>query len=389
MKTIKIQKKNSSKGSKGATKTVAVKKAAIERKDPVVRRDEVKPDRGEHRSEISGILMLAFGLLLFLSFYVKNTTGLFGIFIRDVLLGILGFPALIIPFAVLAYGIYLIFKHSEHNLKFRLLHSFFLFILVSAIVQALLYNPEDYFNLKPLECIKQFYLNGAQMKGGGVCGGILSLPFLLVFQKIGAIIILTALTLVEIILVTNTSISNFVINLKSLFKRKKNETFEQDYEYFKGDRPQKAGSKKTAGQEPEFNEKPERKAKVIDFEIVRNNRDIFGEIPPEFHEPVHDAGFGGDAGFNIDEIKTPRQKKTPEESFTKIDKAAKTEKIKPASIEPLLQGHPANPYKRPPFDLLKANTDNGSNAKTYRNQVVEGAKKLEETLGNFGVSAKV
>ncbi|NTV89568.1 MAG: DNA translocase FtsK [Clostridiales bacterium] len=41
------------------------------------------------------------------------------------------------------------------------------------------------------------------------------------------------------------------------------------------------------------------------------------------------------------------------------------------------------------INLLKANTDNGSNAKTYRNQVVEGAKKLEETLGNFGVSAKV
>ncbi len=346
-----------------------------------------------HRYEISGILLLAFGLLLFLSFYVQNTTGMFGVFIRDVLLGLLGFPALIIPFAVIAYAAYLIIKHKEYDLKSRLLHSCFLFILVSAIVQSLIYTPEAYYNLKPIACITQFYVDGAQMKGGGVLGGVLSLPFLLVFQKTGAIIILTALTLVEIILVTNSSISNFIMNLKSLFTRRLVSDSEES----------EIGS--AFGEEPIS--KARNKSKIIDFEIVKNSKEKDALSSSSIAAAKNLSYFSGDAidsidynelneGFTIEDIRSKRIKNSDkfdksviQDSQEKLEKAVKTEKIKPIAIDTHHQVHTPTPYRKPPYDLLKANIENGNNSKAYRNQVIEGAKKLEETLGNFGVSAKV
>ena len=45
------------------------------------------------------------------------------------------------------------------------------------------------------------------MRGGGILGGIISIPFLLVFKNLGTIIILTAIAIIDIILITNVSIA--------------------------------------------------------------------------------------------------------------------------------------------------------------------------------------
>ena len=43
----------------------------------------------------------------------------------------------------------------------------------------------------------------------------------------------------------------------------------------------------------------------------------------------------------------------------------------------------------PPYDLLIEEASDAGSSRSYRSQALEGAKKLEETLFSFGVSAKV
>ena len=52
-------------------------------------------------------------------------------------------------------------------------------------------------------------------------GGLISLPFLVTFQVPGTIIILTALSLIDIILLTNKSIADFFRNIRSLVSKRK------------------------------------------------------------------------------------------------------------------------------------------------------------------------
>ncbi|NJD02595.1 MAG: DNA translocase FtsK, partial [Ruminiclostridium sp.] len=188
----------------------------------------IRKKEHKHHHEISGILILALGVLMLLSFYFVNSIGLFGDFIRDVSLGLFGFPAFLMPPALIAFAIYLIINRNNMDLKNTLIFSFILFALVSSVIQSMLYRSEDYNNLPPLKCVEKLYLDGAGLTGGGVLGGIISIPLLLVFQKLGTMIILTALALVDIILLTNASIANFLLNLKSLFFQKNRNAHENN-----------------------------------------------------------------------------------------------------------------------------------------------------------------
>lgn len=368
--------------------------------------------------EIKGILVLALGILMLLSFYVEHAIGLFGDFIRQNLLGLFGIPALLIPPTVVFYGFYLIFKHQEQRLAGKTVYGFLLFLLLSALVQAIFYDPDTYGNLKPLRSIGKFYDDGIKLSGGGVLGGVISLPFLSVFRLPGTLIILTALSLVNIILLTNASIANFLRNFRTPKPQK------ADIRK-KGVKPAAVGASDMQGFDAEivgdpdnlslqFNAKP----KVIDFRIEKTARELKektgGKKAGKLVSPVReDIGKLPEEGFKIEglepeelfiqDIKDVKKKssKSPAADKDPVKDAKKTSASKTGAgqeekekIEPLdpalLQQQPqsAVAYKYPPVDLLKEDPDAGG-SKNHRNQVIEGAKKLEETLASFGVSAKV
>ncbi len=372
------------------------------------KKNSVKKKKTEqtHHHEISGILMLAFGVLILLSFYFDNSIGMFGNFIRDVLLGLFGFPAFLIPPALIAYAIYLIANRNNIDMKHTLIYSMLLYILVSSLIQAMLYHSENFYNLTPLKCLEKLYLEGASLTGGGVLGGIISLPFLLVFQKLGTIIILTALALVDIILLTNASIANFLLNLRSLVAVKRKKPAENKVLNIPDDGP-------------EFIEKNNKlsqaKPKVIDFKIEKSARGLknSGELKETLdvkgtRESAEKSAAKASSGFHIDnmpdsgeedpdtmELVINDMRQVPEKQQLRMKNAkAAGGPIKASDMPQLphdqaLHSNSALQYKYPPLDILNADMDTGGNSKTYRNQVIEGAKKLEETLASFGVSAKV
>lgn len=352
-----------------------------------------KKTQNAHVNEIKGIFVFALGILMLLSFYVKDSIGIFGTFIREVSLGLFGVPAFLIPPVIILYAAALIFGHEKLNLKNKALYIFFLFLLVSAMIQAGNYRSEYYKGLKPLKALEMFYVDGNALVGGGILGGLISMPFLVTFKVLGTFIILTALALVDTILLTNSSISVFIKNLRSLLIRKvleaKSKNIEDEEDYMQP-------SIVEDGEEMSlrFDKKP----KVIDFKIEKTNREL------KEKEKEKEIGMEIETEAYEDDI-FPEQEETPIELVIgdlkketgkkrKTPARPKNENNEPGLQEIVIKGPvpknslPSN-YRVPPYDLLIEDADMGGSGKSYRNQVLEGAKKLEETLNSFGVSAKV
>jgi S-DNA-T family DNA segregation ATPase FtsK/SpoIIIE len=357
---------------------------------------KLKPkSKNRHRNEIYGILLLAAGILMLLSFCPGDLIGLFGNFIKNTSLGLLGFPSLLIPPVILIYAVYLIKKREEQATVNRVVYAALLFLLVSALIQTGHYKPEDYYNLKPAASIEKFYVEGTRLIGGGVFGGIVSLPFLLTFRTVGTIIILTALSMVDVILLTNASIANFVNSLRLLAKersagneKKNGKSTGRKSAYDIDDGPLVVGDGDNLSLQ--FDKKP----KVIDFRLEKDLRELKekpaakGRTGPE---PADGGGYEEEEPVNLVIKDLKKKAAKPESGDVKINmseggRAAK--KPIPAAIIPQA-AESGIQYKYPPFELLKEDLDQGGSSKTYRNQVLEGARKLEETLASFGVSAKV
>ena len=341
-------------------------------------------------NEIQGILVLAFGVLVLLSFYFENSIGQFGTYIRQVSLGLLGAPAFLIPPIVILYAVFLIFAHDRINLSRKPLYIFILFILVSAMIQTSHYKPEDYTGMTPIRALGRFYNDGVSLTGGGVLGGLLSLPFLVTFRVLGTIVILTALSLVDVILLTNKSIAAFFKNIKNLFVQRIKDARPSEYEE---DDVQSSVVEDGDDISLRFDKKP----KVIDFRIEKTARESKAkekvqqkktvEKEPEIIEDIDEEPT---LELVIDDIKKTKEKPKP----VRETKSARTQETEPGLQEIVIKGAtpPIKPHMKyiyPPYELLCEDTTDGSSTKSYRNQVLEGAKKLEETLTSFGVSAKV
>jgi DNA segregation ATPase FtsK/SpoIIIE, S-DNA-T family len=359
-----------------------------------------------YNQEIIGILVFAFGVLVALSIYYKGSVGIFGKFIRELLLGFIGIPAFILPPLILLYSVFIIFKKQDRELKLRALYTFALIILVSSLIQTGFYKPEDYENLTPMHSIYMFYGRGIDFTGGGILGGLISAPFLMVFQTLGTIIILTTLAIIVVILLTNISIANFIRNINGLFvssykksvvslkersENKKASKNREDHSDIVGE-----GEKLSLQFKPTTN--------IIDFNIQKNSRelkektDINGKLNEDISEvePIEfimkDMKKTTAEDVNRIKGKTELNKKASQNQEKETDENAKKGNKGENDIEKALSSgihNHVNDYRYPSYDLLSENSSDGQDLKVLKSSALDGARKLEDTLKSFGVEARV
>lgn len=342
----------------------------------------------KYNHEIIGILMIAFGILVSLGFYIPQSIGLFGVFIKNLLMGFIGIPSYILPPIIIIYGIFVLFKRDGKIFKFKVLYTVILLLLISSIIQAGFYNAKEYENLNPYYSVLKFYDDGIGYNGGGIVGGLITTPFLLVFQVLGTLIILMTIAIIDIVLLTNTSIANFVRNLRSFFRKQ----YKSSIHSLKEKRLRKMNEKNgnlddldVVGDDGEFSLQFQPKPKVIDFKIEKTSR----ELKEKTNSP-EESGLDESAVISesVDFIVKDMQSYTGNE-VRKI-KEKKVNEHKEPSIQIEMDVHDVgNDYKYPPISLLIEKSDDGKDHKSIKNIAIEGAKKLEETLRSFGVEAKV
>jgi len=318
-------------------------------------------------SQIVGILLISLGLLMFLGFYIDNSIGLFGLFVRKVLLGLFGLPASIVPIAVILIGLLLTFSKNPSQIKTKTKYFIAILILISAIFHTGNYQFSNYQNLNPVDSIVQFYKEGQNYTGGGITGGIISLPLILVFQPLGAVIILACLSIIFLILLFNISFRN--INIAK--NTKTNVVKDVKTSSIKGQKGEKSGNFFINIEDN--NSTKNKKTKLFgNMDKTKSNIKKSGEI-------IESKQKDGAQSTNINkDVKDKEEITIKQQKQNKYDSYQQSQK---ESFEFL--------YKYPPISLLNANIEGGKNSRIHKNTVLECAKKLEETLKSFDVDAKV
>ncbi len=384
----------------------------------------------KYRNEIVGLILFAFGVLALFSFIFTQSMGVFGDAVTNVLSGFLGVTAYICPVLLIIYGIAMIFKKNSHIFKLRIIYFSVLVILVSAFLQVAVFNYDEYSGRSFFSSLSSFYSEGKLIKGGGVLGGLLSLPFLMTFQVLGTIIILTTISIIDIILLTNISMAAFLKNVSAFFS-KKIKSANENRKLRKAERIKLQEEEMDEALDDIINDEASTsKKKIINFKIERESRknkeakrlgsdeptvledtskiteeviennqiDEFSVGFTGFNDVVDDLVISDISGTNFDSDMSL----IGETAATEADLVEKTSYIEqPANTE----GEPTHDndelvipptpcekpmiYNYPSLDLLDESHDDLSNVKALKNSALEGAKKLEDTLKSFGVEARV
>ncbi len=393
-----------------------------------------------YKNEILGLILFAFGVLALLSFVFSKSMGVFGAGIKNILLGLFGIPAFLIPVTLIMYGIAMIFKKDSHIFKLRVLYFSIFIVLISSFLQVAEFNYDDYAGRSFFASMKEFYTQGGEIHGGGLLGGLLTLPLLMTFQILGTIIILTTISVIDIILLTNVSMAAFLSNA-SRFISGRVKAANETRKIKKAERIKEREAEQEDEEDTPENSEGEVKGrrKIINFRIERENRaskqpkklskdqeeEVAAAISPEESALEPDQFTVGLTGFNdvADELvvadikglgvvpqnQTPTDSAQAEGTFDGIevdfeaiaDTTIPEQDIKnrprtengtgdgeqlvipqPEQQKPLV-------YNYPSLDLLDESKDDATNVKALKNSALEGAKKLEDTLKSFGVEARV
>ncbi len=356
--------KAGSQAKRSNTKTNSGKntKPAIKSRTKPTGNKKINKEQFIHSNEIFGIALVAVGILLLLSFAIPSTIGLFGAFIKKALTGIMGVTSYIIAPVIIIFGITLIFKDIRKRTA-ALIYSLVLLVLIAAMIHTGYYDPDEYYNLSLFNTVAKFFNDGTVLRGGGVLGGLISYPFILLFRQTGTLIILTALSIITIILLTDVSISDFFRRLWQWIKN----------QFIKIYKPEKEEFEEDVLPEPDvWLDEPNsgRKAPepdIIDFEAERMKKE-----------------FSKKRDIQIFDI----------QGTTSSEKPHKPTATDSANAEPRAERNVSDKshelyYRYPTLDLLDSSDRSDIDAKATKNEVLEGARKLEDTLNSFGVSARV
>jgi S-DNA-T family DNA segregation ATPase FtsK/SpoIIIE len=393
-----------------APKKVQKKSAGLKRKANNSHRKSNKAS-SIFKSEVSGLILVALGILVGLSVFFKNSVGILGELLGRYVGGFFGLTGYAIPPLIILHGLIKIFKPEFYYENKRFLYILLLLILLSAMFQAGLHDIDFYENMNLVRYISTFYSEGISAVGkgremlssGGVFGGIIGVPLLFVFKKWGTMIILTTLSIVVAMLITSLSLAETAKNVARGTSEALNgvvDAARRKREDYKLRRDTKLNGEYAVSGNP--SSEGMKKAKVLDFNLERENS-LNKKNQPTTAQPVIEvAGIPTEeSGQQSPELQTglPLQEKA--DKAKPSDRARKkpkndteqdqsiTDSVEAAAAA--LEGMPgkSDSYIYPPIELLSKSAEGENNMNRIRAAAAENAKKLESTLESFGIGARV
>lgn len=327
--------------------------------------------------DIFGLILIIVSIYFYISLFSVDS-GYIGNGIKSILLGILGLGAYVFPILILILGIAAIYMKGEFKLnnKYYAFILFTLAMLISLYIVTLDSINELGLELTWAEHITNSYIIG-QMdgKGGGALGAVFGYAFLKLFSKSGTIVITAGLFIIAVLIFTETSFKAVLDYIKASFLK----LIAMLTELIKG-----KGNKK----QKKLHKKE--KEAVDKDELLKSEQDKIKEMDRKIK--ILDFTKSFDTNFKIESTEA-QQEKSKQTTVTEAEqyktksikeKKSKEEELIP-SITPELKSYSG--YVIPPTSLLNINQDN--KAVNTKKEVINNVKVLEETLGNFGVSANV
>ncbi len=171
------------------------------------------------KSQVKGIFYLALSALMVTGLVFTEQTGEFGIFLNNFLRYMAGDVALILPAIMVVIAFKVMLPKKIKHLRMRLL-GVLLFLLILMVAAHLNLMREAYHNAAPtgVSIYSESFRLGADKQGGGILGALASMALYFFLRDIGSYIVLSALTLISFLLITNLSFTAFFATLGKFLK---------------------------------------------------------------------------------------------------------------------------------------------------------------------------
>lgn len=370
--------------------TTAKRKTTAKPKKQAGAAEEKQPRIGRHALSV---ILFALGILFTLITAIEGDK--LWLFFHNMFFGLMGMTAWLLGPVVIYSAVYLALGRPVKKVRARILQLTFSLVLICAIIQVVFFG--HFSDGGFASAVSDLYMQGIELKSGGVLSLILGW-MIYPFTQIGAAIILILILFVFIMLLANITLIDFFNAIAKPFKKATGYAKEKHTE---------RSAERIQKQNEENRKKVEELAGEINFpdgeaykklaeikhtmdSIERTNSD--GEtvepsaeeesLSEKFIENISsyatekpDEADGLDAAIN----EFSRQTTTDENIENQLDEAANGGHF---------AKHSQAEYRLPAFDLLNpivhTKSDDDVNAELERNSV-----KLIETLDNFGVKTKI
>lgn len=325
----------------------------------------------EVRWQVSAIILFVLGVFSFLSIY-SETMGKIGVLFKSVFGILLGGGAYLFPFWFVAVAVYAFVKKGRKT-KMRTIVSAMLLVFLSGLAEAVK-NSESFFSLID---------HGRGLSGGGIFGGGLYIMLRAVASRAGATLVLTALSVISVIIITEFSFRGFIKSMKDGEDAVRENAAEEDA---------KIKPKKDKSTTPDFNDYVPEHPKNTARMKMRPLKPII-DIPLD-DEPETEKFHNKEKSVIFDEIPEP-----PEENeYVVMDVAPKKEheKKEKKPVKSIKNDEEFVPddkkddnlmcYIMPPITLLSEYK--GGSGLSQKDLKIN-SQKLIDILQSFGVTAKV
>lgn len=342
------------------------------------------PEVKNTNHEYNAMIIIVIGLLLLLGIYsdgnailLKGIKGIFG--------GLFGSVIYAIPPIIFVYGILVMFQKPEFTVERKALLLVVLFVLLSGVVHTINYGdfkdvPMRFSTLdgKQLgvdydKMTKEFYSMGAEQKGGGLFGGLVAFLCVRLVGVYGCVIVLSAGILILISQLTGISFANTILSIKKFVTTTLKLIYKSALHVKESN--QKTVVKNTGSMSVNVNGKPVdlgNKGTAAEIEEIKN-------IIPDSINPIEEQQF---VQQEIPAVKT-NTNKLHSNSKDQIDSDVEAVEIDMSNFGKLYAS-----YKIPQISLLNKPNESAK-PKHSKKEILDTAKKLEETLRSFGVDARV
>lgn len=360
-----------------------------------------------------GVCLIA--ILIFLSLCF-DVTGVAGQFIKKVFIGLIGVSAYILPFYLMIASGSLMFSKDVKHTKVRCWFGAISLVLLSIFLHIVSKNALIYKNVEFGEYVKILFNSGIPTSNGGVIGGLIAAPFLMLLDKVGSALVVGALLAFSLVM-SLYKVFGYLKKWVMPFKREDvtevvTEAIPQkeqpDYSELRAIRAAEREEKRLAAALRKEEKQAQRKARAEAFaahaDDIDRSKATIEDIPiigvtdtEEDADTINEkAGKVIDA-LNVapiyedsymdqfeDDLEIARESHPAPEPQTVADIKAK-EICSDIDDEPITDENAA--YVLPDIGLLAM--EKGNSNKNNMTQLKQSAQVLLDTLSSFGVKANV
>ncbi len=310
-----------------------------------------KVESYQNNNDVKGILLVTIGILMIISVFSPETSGIVGNFIKKILITIAGLGAFIFPVLIIFIGFCYIAKKKKMKFSTKF-YGVILSIINTLLFIQMLVIDNYYVDNNIKLAIRKLYESNTIIHAG-VIGILIDIPLLKLFGKVGCYIIFLSLYIISFILMSKITIYEIIYNVKNFIHRNDDDAIKLIDE------------KEDNIEDCNQNDKKKNFINGINSRIKILNFMKSSEKNKEVEKPKQHP-------INIECASDKTSDRSMNDEISKRIKSA-------ASIVM---------YKFPNSNLLNTNTLSKLN-KEDKKELIGNASKLEETLLSFGVEAKV